>query len=168
MDLEKGKAHFGRKPPGHFHFQEEYIQVTEGTLAVEVEGKEVGLTAADGVFTVRPYVNHRLYPALLSSQNGGHITRFLLSGQKMAAQPYNMDVVFFENWYKYQDHVVVDGAPISLIQVLSVGRPHQAMYVCDLGAAILTMRRYLMAVAHISPHRAGCHSARPFLWLLAS
>lgn len=164
MDLEKGKAHFGRKPPTHFHFQEEYIQVTEGILAVEVEGKEMRLTAADGVFTVRPYVNHRLYPTPISSQDSGHVIRFLLSGQKMP-QPYNMDVIFFENWYKYQDHVVVDGAPISLIQVLSVGRPHQATWHCK---QHIDNERYLMAAGHTSPCRAGYHSVRQFLWLLAS
>lgn len=140
MDIEKGKSFFfARKPPGHFHFQEEYIEVTEGTLAVEVEGRELSLTAADGVFTVRPYVNHRLYPKPLSEQDGGgHVIKFLLSGQKMP-QAYNMDVIFFENWYKYQDHVVVDKAPISLIQVMSVSFPTNWAVISPDRAMMLTV-----------------------------
>jgi hypothetical protein len=119
LDLVKGRDIFVRKPPTHFHFQEEYIQALEGRLGLEIEGKELVLSAKDGPYTIRPFVNHRSYPLPESQQEGCQIVKFLLSGKK-TSDPYELNPVFFENWYKYQDEIVVKGAQMSLIQVLSV------------------------------------------------
>ncbi|KAI8622919.1 hypothetical protein F5Y19DRAFT_30193 [Xylariaceae sp. FL1651] len=118
LDLVKGGDLFNRKPPTHFHVQEEYIQALEGKLGLEIEGKEIVLTPKDGIYIIYPFVNHRSYPLSVARQNGGNIVRFLLSGEK-TSRAFELSPVFFENWYKYQNEVVVNGAPISLIQLLS-------------------------------------------------
>lgn len=106
----------------HFHaFQEEYIQVVEGILGLEIEGREKLLSAADGEFRILPRVNHRSYPAPKScQQRGGSVVKFLLSGEK-SAEVFELNTLFFENWYKYQNDVVMNGGEaISVIQLMSV------------------------------------------------
>ncbi|KAI0145105.1 hypothetical protein GGR57DRAFT_494756 [Xylariaceae sp. FL1272] len=118
------------KPPLHFHpYQEEYIEVTYGSLAVEVEGVETILTPASGEFLARPWENHRLYSPQTTTNTGqgetggdpakGDKTVFLLSGQ-YTDEWYRLDTVFFENWYAYQDLVFVQGEKIDLLQVMSM------------------------------------------------
>jgi hypothetical protein len=110
------------KPPLHFHpYQEEFITVLEGCLAVEIEGVEHILTSADGEFTIRRWTNHRLYPPPLKA--GENVTRFLLSGVD-TDETYKLDELFFENWYGYQNAVFVHGEPLSIIQVMSVSLIH--------------------------------------------
>ncbi len=107
----------GEKPPLHFHpHQEEYIEVLEGQLGVEVEGKEYKLTPSDGELLVRPWQNHRLYPLV---DPGSKTTRFLLSGEKTSTA-FRLDTVFFQNWYRYQEEVVLTGGKLDLIQVMNV------------------------------------------------
>ncbi|TVY80670.1 putative oxidoreductase yanE, partial [Lachnellula suecica] len=112
------KSLFTRKPPVHFHVQEEYIESLEGKLGLEIEGKEFVLVPTDGTYTIASFVNHRSYPLPEDRQNGGEIVRFRLSGEK-TSNPYELSPVFFENWYKYQNEVVANGAQVSLIQFLS-------------------------------------------------
>ncbi|KAI1329092.1 hypothetical protein F5Y16DRAFT_367393 [Xylariaceae sp. FL0255] len=122
------------KPPMHFHpYQEEYIEVLEGRLAVEVEGKETVLGPKDGELTLKPWSNHRLYSPVVDeakvesyrddvTEEGGwdgDKTVFLLSGQDSDIL-FRLDTVFFENWYAYQDLVVVKGERINLLQVMSM------------------------------------------------
>ncbi|KAH8590931.1 hypothetical protein B0O99DRAFT_598710 [Bisporella sp. PMI_857] len=118
LDLEVGRNIFTQKPPVHFHVQEEYIEALEGKLGLEIEGKELVLSPADGTFRINPFVNHRSYPLPEPQQGGGKIVRFRLSGEK-TSNVYELSPVFFENWYKCQNDFVVNGARISLFQVLS-------------------------------------------------
>lgn len=118
-----------QKPPLHFHpYQEEYIEVLEGRLAVEVEGVEYVLSPKDGEFSLRPWSNHRLFSPVTDVEEGikgyddgwdGEKTVFLLSGQD-TDEMFRLDTVFFENWYAYQDLIVVEGEKIDLLQVMSV------------------------------------------------
>ncbi|KAI0517437.1 hypothetical protein F5B22DRAFT_104796 [Xylaria bambusicola] len=118
------------KPPLHFHpYQEEYIEVLEGRLAVEIEGVEHVLAPKDGELKVRPWCNHRLYSPVTDLLGEAHAefddgwdgekTVFLLSGED-TDEMFRLDTVFFENWYAYQDLVVVKGEKIDLIQVMSM------------------------------------------------
>jgi hypothetical protein len=109
------------KPPLHFHpYQEEYIKVTEGRLGVEVQGKEYILTPEDGEFTIRAWTNHRLYPLMPAPGSGELQTaRFLLSGES-TKDMFKLDTMFFQNWYGYQDAVVIGGQKMDLIQVMNV------------------------------------------------
>ncbi|KAI1486006.1 hypothetical protein F5X96DRAFT_277011 [Biscogniauxia mediterranea] len=124
-----------RKPPLHFHpWQEEYIEVLEGRLAVEVDGAERVLGPADGEVCVRPWSHHRLYSPQAKGEKEksegegeregegeGEKTRFLLSGQDPAPDTlFRLDTVFFENWYAYQDRIVVAGEKPDLVQVMSM------------------------------------------------
>ncbi|KAI1113082.1 hypothetical protein F5Y14DRAFT_462772 [Nemania sp. NC0429] len=118
LDLVIGRDIFTRKPPTHFHVQEEYIQAIEGKLGLEIDGKEIVLTPKDGPYTIHPFVDHRSYPLPEAQQDGGSVVKFLLSGEK-TARAFELSPVFFENWYRYQNEVVINGAPISLIQLLS-------------------------------------------------
>ncbi|KAI8624751.1 hypothetical protein F5Y19DRAFT_304950 [Xylariaceae sp. FL1651] len=118
-----------QKPPLHFHpYQEEYVEVLEGRLAVEVEGVEHVLSPRSGEFKLQPWCNHRLYSPVAevggqaTSQDDewdGEKTVFLLSGQD-TDEMFRLDTVFFENWYAYQDLIVVKGEKIDLVQVMSM------------------------------------------------
>ena len=122
LDLVKGAEFFCHKPPIHFHVQEEYIESIQGKMGLELDGKEHVLSAGDGPMSIKPYVNHRSYPLSLAQQdNGETVVKFLLSGEQTDSI-FELNPVFFENWYKYQDDVVVNGARISLIQLFSVSR----------------------------------------------
>lgn len=99
----------------------EYIEVLEGKLGLEIEGEERVMTPSDGVYAIQAFVNHRSYPLPEHLQEGCEVVKFLLSGEK-TADVFELNPVFFENWYKYQDEVVVNGAPLSLIQLFSVSK----------------------------------------------
>ncbi|KAI1178071.1 hypothetical protein F4777DRAFT_141398 [Nemania sp. FL0916] len=117
LDLVKGERFFGQKPPLHFHVQKEYIECTQGKIGLELDGNEHVLTADDGRFEIQPYVDHRSYPLPLSRQDAGVTTvKFLLSAEKTEAV-FELNPIFFENWYRYQDEVVVRGARVDLVQV---------------------------------------------------
>jgi hypothetical protein len=120
LDLVKGAEFFDKKPPIHFHVQEEYIEAIHGKLGLELNGKETVLTAEDGRFAIKPYVHHRSYPIERALQdNDNTVVKFLLSGAKTDST-FELNPVFFENWYRYQDEVVVNGAPIDLFQLFCV------------------------------------------------
>lgn len=94
--------------------------MTEGKLGVDVQGKEYILTAEDGEFTIYPWANHRLYP-LIPKPGSGELqtTRFLLSGED-TTDAFKLDAVFFQNWYGYQNAVVIGGEKMDLVQVMNV------------------------------------------------
>ena len=54
--------------------------------------------------------------------------RFLLAAED-TAEMFKLDLVFFENWYAYQDETVAKGKPVNLIQVMSVCRMVHFMWV---------------------------------------
>ncbi|KAK0634295.1 hypothetical protein B0T17DRAFT_482347, partial [Bombardia bombarda] len=117
LDLIKGAQFFDKKPPTHFHVQEEYIEATQGKLGLEIDGVEHVLTPADGRFAIKPYLHHRSYPIELERQEPGiTAVKFLLSGERTDSV-FELNPVFFENWYRYQDEIVVNGAKVDLIQV---------------------------------------------------
>ena len=110
------------KPPAHFHpYQKEYMQVLEGRLCIEIEGCERVLGPDDGEVSVEPWANHRLYPPATGQKEdeGAALTRFLLSGGE-TMEVFRLDTIFFQNWYGYQDEVVMRGAKMDFIQVMSV------------------------------------------------
>ncbi|RCI12132.1 hypothetical protein L249_0571 [Ophiocordyceps polyrhachis-furcata BCC 54312] len=103
------------KPPMHFHlYQDEYVEVLEGSLVVEVEGVENVLRPGDGVLTLRRGVNHRTYPL---DGGGSHRVRMLLSGEE-SSSAYKLELAFFENWYGYQEQLYMSGQRLDLIQAL--------------------------------------------------
>lgn len=94
--------------------------MVEGRLAIEIEGQERVLTPDDGEVTFRPWTNHRLYsPVSKGAKDDLKVTKFLLSAET-TSELFRLDTVFFENWYAYQDRIVVKGDKVDLIQVMSV------------------------------------------------
>ena len=107
-----------RKPPLHFHpYQEEYMRVLEGKLGVEIDGQERVIGPDDGEVMVEPWQHHRLYPATMADATNK--CRFLLSGQQ-SEEAYELDTLFFENWYGYQNEVVLQKRKMDWIQVMCV------------------------------------------------
>ncbi|KAF2238881.1 hypothetical protein EV356DRAFT_504211 [Viridothelium virens] len=129
-----------QKPPMHFHpHQEEYIEVTEGRLCVEVEGKEFVYSKHDGEITIKPGMNHRLYPPGEFFDGGFDIT-FTLSAQATPL-PFQLDTIFFENWYGYQDEVILTGKRMDILQVMSM---------FDAGGSYLTFPSWIPFRNHLS------------------
>ncbi|KAK4235970.1 protein SchB [Achaetomium macrosporum] len=113
------------KPSAHFHpYQEEYFTVIEGALGIEIEGVERVVRPGDGEFVVRRGVNHRLcFPSPSASADSAEEEqqqepiRFYISAER-TTNTSALDLIFFENWYAYQEQVVVYGKRLDMIQVL--------------------------------------------------
>jgi hypothetical protein len=132
LDHERLIALGSQKPPLHFHpYQAEYVKVLEGQLVVEVGGREHVLSSGDGEFGIQPWLNHRLFPPPpkdpAGASDGHKITRFLLSGQETRRSP-KLDLVFFENWYAYQDQIVLRGRRVDMIQLLCVSTTQNVVF----------------------------------------
>lgn len=99
------------------------MEVLEGRLCVEVDGHVRVLSREDGQICVKPWANHRLYPPPNDGATPTTTTkiRFLLSGEE-TREMFRLDTVFFQNWYGYQDQVVLEGKRMDLIQVMCVRR----------------------------------------------
>lgn len=93
------------------------MEVLEGQLGLEASGHQRVIGAEDGEVCVKPWEHHRLYPIV--GPNAGTRTRFLLSGAE-TAEAFRLDVGFFQNWYGYQDEVVMRGGKMDIIQVMCV------------------------------------------------
>ncbi|KAF2868135.1 hypothetical protein BDV95DRAFT_580310 [Massariosphaeria phaeospora] len=107
-----------QEPPEHFHyFQDEFIQVLEGSVIHPFGKERLLLTPADGEVCIPPYVRNNLIPGPLSEDQ--KTTRFLLSGPA-ADSNYMLDLIFYENYYRYLDQAVSGNESIDLIQVLSM------------------------------------------------
>lgn len=117
-----GSKIFAQKPPMHFHpYQNEHIRVLEGKLVVEVDGHEHVRSASDDDFRVDAWTNHRLYPfcPAISSNTEAEDVRVLIWGQK-TTETFHEDILFLENWFKYQDDIVMNKKNVGLLQILSV------------------------------------------------
>lgn len=110
----------GQKMPLHFHSsQHEYMQVREGRLCYEVEGKEMVLKPEDGEVCIPPWTHHRILPTPPTDGPSGRRTVFTLSSTD-SDQVFKLDDIFYENWYSYQEDFIIHGASISVLQILIV------------------------------------------------
>lgn len=76
----------------------------------------------DGEFTLQRWANHRLYPLIPTPGDDREelqTTRFLLSAEG-TLEAFALDAVFFQNWYGYQDAVVVGGEKMDILQVMNM------------------------------------------------
>lgn len=97
--------------------QDEYLQVVEGQAILEYGGREILLSKDSQPLTIRAWENHRTYPVI--GQEGGRV-RFLLSADKIPQKAFKLNTLFFENWYRYQEDVLVNNGTFDLVQILSV------------------------------------------------
>lgn len=120
------KVFFRPKPPLHFHpYQEEWIKVISGILVVEVDRETHILTPDDASFCVRPWTHHRLYPAAPKVSSREQVTvplkeTVVLLWAEKTKEPFQLDVVFLENWFRYGEDILMNGRSPSLLQVLCV------------------------------------------------
>ena len=133
------------------------MQVLEGRLCIEVEGRERVLGPEDGEVRVESWANHRLYPPPTGTGGGGTTTRFLLSGGE-TEEVFRLDTVFFQNWYGYQDEVVLRGAKMDLVQVFSVS--------CITSIPLTADPRLLSLEAVGFPDRLRCGADVRCRWIL--
>jgi mannose-6-phosphate isomerase-like protein (cupin superfamily) len=112
----------GKKPPTHFHaHQTEFFRVFMGNLSVDINGRRVDLTPADGEYTVPPFTHHVIYGTPGTEHNE---VEFEVSADEKRDGAYGMDQPFFENWYGYQEDVFQRGVKLDFIQVLAVRTSH--------------------------------------------
>ena len=76
----------------------------------------------DGEVRFQKGEHHRLFPHFGREgvgEDGEKKTVFVLSGEE-SGEVFQLDTVFFQNWYGYQDRFVSEGRGPSLVQVMSV------------------------------------------------
>lgn len=122
-----------RRPPAHFHpYQNEYFEVLEGALGVELEGEgDLVLGPEAGELCIPRWRNHRIYQAATPAaappegENGkdgrpsNNRVRVRVSGEENA-DVFRLDLMFFENWYAYEDAIVTGAEKLDIIQVMCV------------------------------------------------
>ena len=106
-------------PPEHFHqFQTEYFTVEHGICAVEIDGVVKKLTNEDGETSVKAGHIHAFW---IDDSTPDYMTVILSASDP--GMDYQLDRVFFENWYGYwSDALLYDGG-LDWIQTLCVGSP---------------------------------------------
>nr|UPH69772.1 putative epoxidase protein [Neofusicoccum parvum] len=101
-------------PPTHFHqWQTEYFTVEHGVCAVEIDGKVTKLTPADGEVSVKPGHIHAFW---LDDETPDYMTVILSATD--SGKDYQLDRVFFENWYGYWHDALLYEGGLDLIQTL--------------------------------------------------
>ena len=96
--------------------------MTQGWLGIECSGVERVIGVKDGEVRFQKGEHHRLFPHFGREggrEDGEKKTVFVLSGEE-SAEVFQLDTVFFQNWYGYQDRFVSEGKGPSLVQVMSV------------------------------------------------
>ncbi|CEJ59024.1 hypothetical protein PMG11_07661 [Penicillium brasilianum] len=115
-DYERISAalHHPSGPPVHFHpFQNEYFRVEQGRMCVEIDGVLQILTPEDGEIMGRAGSIHRFYIAPDSTED-----MVIILSASDPGLDYQLDRVFFENWYGlWHDYLVHEGK-MDLIQLL--------------------------------------------------
>jgi mannose-6-phosphate isomerase-like protein (cupin superfamily) len=107
-----------KKPPTHFHpDQWEFFRVVRGSLTVEIDGVPHEFVESDGEYALPPGPHHCLYPTY--GQPEGAMTEFWL-GATPSGSISELDQAFFENWYGYQEDILLRGVKPDPIQVMSM------------------------------------------------
>lgn len=95
------------------------MQVLEGRLCYEVEGQEHVLTPKDGEVCIKPWTHHRILPMPPTDGPSGRRSVLTLSSTD-SDQVFKLDEIFYENWYSYQEELIIHGGSLSLLQILVV------------------------------------------------
>jgi mannose-6-phosphate isomerase-like protein (cupin superfamily) len=127
-DYERINAalHHPSGPPLHFYpFQNEYFRVVQGRMCVEIDGVLRTLTSEDEEVVGRAGTIHRFYIAPDSTED-----MIIILSASDNGMDYQLDRVFFENWYGiWHDYLVHEGK-FDLIQLLCVKFPLSTSEVC--------------------------------------
>lgn len=100
----------------HFHqFQTEYFTVEHGICAVKIDGKTRKLTPADGETSVKAGHIHAFW---IDDETPDYMTVILSASD--TGMDFQLDRVFFENWYGYWHDALLHEGGLDLIQTLCV------------------------------------------------
>lgn len=100
----------------HFHqFQTEYFKVESGIMGIEVNGEHRKVYPEDGEVSVKAGAIHRFY---IHPDSPGDMTVFLSASD--SGLDYQLDRVFFENWYGYWHDALLHEGRLDFIQYLAV------------------------------------------------
>lgn len=100
----------------HFHqFQTEYFRVENGVLGIEVDGVLRRITPEDGEISVKAGSVHRFF---IHPDSPESMTVYLSASD--SGNDYQLDRVFFENWYGYWHDALLHDGGIDWIQFLAV------------------------------------------------
>ncbi|KAL8792096.1 MAG: hypothetical protein Q9195_005271 [Heterodermia aff. obscurata] len=100
----------------HFHqFQTEYFRVEAGLMGIEVNGATRSVTRDDGEISVKAGSIHRFF---IHPDSPGDMTVYLSASD--AGMDYQLDRIFFENWYGYWHDALLHDGGLSLLQYLAI------------------------------------------------
>lgn len=103
-------------PPPHFHqFQTEYFRVESGVMGISVDGKQKIVTAEDGEVSVKAGSIHNFFIHPTSPEK---MTVYLSASD--SGLDYQLDRIFFENWYGYWHDALLHDGGLDWIQFLAV------------------------------------------------
>ncbi|KAJ4993961.1 hypothetical protein SVAN01_00438 [Stagonosporopsis vannaccii] len=103
-------------PPPHFHqFQTEYFRVESGIMGISVDGKQKVVTAEDGEVSVKAGSIHNFF---IHPSSPEKMTVYLSASD--SGMDYQLDRIFFENWYGYWHDALLHGGGLDWIQFLAI------------------------------------------------
>ncbi|OQE43052.1 hypothetical protein PENCOP_c003G04598 [Penicillium coprophilum] len=103
-------------PPPHFHqFQTEYFRVENGVLGISVDGVVRRITPEDGEISVKAGSVHNFF---IHPDSPETMTVYLSASD--SGNDYQLDRVFFENWYGYWHDALLHDGGIDWIQFLAI------------------------------------------------
>ncbi|MCJ1266046.1 hypothetical protein MMC22_005928 [Lobaria immixta] len=108
--------HRPKGPPLHFHqFQTEYFRVESGLMGIEVDGVKRSVAAEDGEISVKAGSVHQFF---IHPSSPGDMTVYLSASD--SGMDYQLDRVFFENWYGYWHDALLHDGGLNLFQFLAI------------------------------------------------
>ncbi|KAH6644194.1 hypothetical protein C7974DRAFT_16358 [Boeremia exigua] len=108
--------HRPKGPPPHFHqFQTEYFRVESGIMGISVDGKQRVVTAEDGEVSVKAGSIHNFFIHPTSPEK---MTVYLSASD--SGMDFQLDRIFFENWYGYWHDALLHGGGLDWIQFLAI------------------------------------------------
>ncbi|KAI2730814.1 hypothetical protein CBS147332_2666 [Penicillium roqueforti] len=103
-------------PPPHFHqFQTEYFRAGQGVLGIAVDGVVRRITPEDGEISVKAGSVHNFF---IHPDSPESMTVYLSASD--SGNDYQLDRVFFENWYGYWHDALLHDGGIDWIQFLAI------------------------------------------------
>ncbi|KAK8041116.1 hypothetical protein PG994_014123 [Apiospora phragmitis] len=100
----------------HFHqFQTEYFRVESGIMGIELNGKHRVVTPEDGEISVKAGGIHRFY---IHPDSPDDMTVYLSASD--SGMDYQLDRIFFENWYGYWHDALLHEGKLNFIQYLAI------------------------------------------------
>ena len=103
-------------PPLHFHqFQTEYFRVEKGVMGIEVDGQKKRVVPEDGEISVKAGSIHQFF---IHPDSPHEMTVYLSASD--SGLDYQLDRIFFENWYGYWHDALLHDRGLDWIQFLAI------------------------------------------------